>query len=90
MNDMMNARKNDISRYMATITSHVLVNCYKEIITWKDTGLLPDESCLRDVGRQMIQFYGDSRNFDLRYTEDAVLEELGRRFVNLYDSGKIY
>lgn len=81
----MEARKNRISQVVSEYSDQEIATAYKEIVDWKNSGVLADEPCmLKKIERAIREMIG-SMSVDYRLAEEAVLVEAGRRFYNMVE-----
>ena len=84
----MEARKNKLSEMTALLSEDLLVSCYKDIIQWRETSLLPPSCALRDYASSIMSELKVDAPTAISFAEKLVLEEIGRRFVNIYEDNK--
>lgn len=78
----MDARKNIIGMCVAELSDRDIAEAYKNIVDWKESGVLPEGPCkLKEVEKSIREAIGWT-GINYRAAEDAVLMEAGRRFFN--------
>lgn len=84
----MKARKNRIDQRVSLFSDEEIATTYKEIVVWKDTGVLPNGPCkIKEIEAAIREEIG-WQGVHYREAEDAVLMEAGRRFYNSLEAQK--
>ena len=78
---MLNARNHPISQYMSKQSFTVLSDIFRDIYSYRSSGVEPESGMLLQCKEEMEHETGMS-DLDLRLVEDAVLFEMARRYYN--------
>lgn len=81
---MIDCDKNWLSIRVAVINARELCQLYKDIYDFHKTGVLAENSEMRTIAEEFEREI--SGEYNLRIVEQAILNELGRRFYNNFEA----